>query len=201
MLPSPIFSGTHNTTADAPSAANALNIHVEVMQSSGRAPPVQRLMYTGRNTLMGVIHADRVAMCCLGTPRSSSLSVVSVSAAENAIARVTRIADSLSTAGSLAMATACRYASATESPGASSGRSFLRNTKPALPRNTNPQKEMNPPSPTLPYAFSTRNPVKEMKKPAVCPTELHVLASPTLRRDSMVSAHPSTAMSCDASSA
>jgi len=52
-----------------------------VTQSSGRAPPVHLLMYTGRNTLTGVMNAESIAMCCLGTPRSNSFSVVRVSAA------------------------------------------------------------------------------------------------------------------------
>ena len=44
-----------------------------------------------------------VAMCCFGTPRSRSFSCVSVSAAEKAMARVRRMAESLITAGSRAM--------------------------------------------------------------------------------------------------
>lgn len=35
-----------------------------------------------------------------------------------------------------------------------------------------------------------------MKKPRVCPIVLHVDANPTFSRESIVSAHPSTAMSC-----
>jgi hypothetical protein len=75
-----------------PSAANARHIHVEVTQSRGRAPPVHRLMYTGKNTLMGVMNADSDAMCCFGTPRSNSLSCVKVSAAgkQGCHSRVTR---------------------------------------------------------------------------------------------------------------
>ena len=146
-----------------------------------------------------------VAMCCFGTPFSRSFSCVNVSAALNATARVSRTRLSFTTDGSLAMESACAYAPRTvirpRVVGSLGPPSRLSATKSAEVRNTSPQNVMNPPRPTLPYALSTRNPVKETKKPTVCPTELHVLARPTFSRESIVSAQPSTAMSCEASNA
>mmetsp|Transcript_6033 Transcript_6033/g.25633 ORF Transcript_6033/g.25633 Transcript_6033/m.25633 type:complete len:215 (-) Transcript_6033:187-831(-) len=204
-----MFAGTYSTTNDAPSATKPRYIHVAVTQSSGLAPAVHRETYTGRNTLTGVMSALMVAMCCFGTPFSNSFSCVNVSAALNATARVSKTALSFTTEGSLAMENACLYAPRTVSrrddsrvlSSASAPTSRLSATKSAEVRNTAPQNVMNPPRPTLPYALSTRNPVKETKKPAVCPTELHVLARPTFSRESIVNAQPSTAMSCDASNA
>mmetsp|Transcript_12613 Transcript_12613/g.41924 ORF Transcript_12613/g.41924 Transcript_12613/m.41924 type:complete len:218 (+) Transcript_12613:584-1237(+) len=206
---SDIFDGTYKTTTDAPSATTVRSIHVFVTQSSGLEPAVHLEMYTGNIMDTGVIAALSVAMCCFGTPRSNSFSVVRVSAALNAMARVSKTALSVSTEGNRAMDKACLYAPTTVKlfkPSVCLNRSLavtiapvpasrFSATKNAEQRNTTPQNVMNPPRPTDPYAFSNRNPVNETKNPAVCPTLLHVDARPTFFLESIVKAHPSTAMS------
>ena len=99
--------GASTIINEAPDATTARNIHVAITQSSGRSPAVQLVRNKGSKMLMGDMHADNVAMCCFGTPRSKSLSCVKVSAAEKAMARVIRMQDSLITDGSRTIALAC----------------------------------------------------------------------------------------------
>mmetsp|Transcript_15608 Transcript_15608/g.40374 ORF Transcript_15608/g.40374 Transcript_15608/m.40374 type:complete len:231 (+) Transcript_15608:1131-1823(+) len=164
-----------------------------------------------------IVTDANIARCSLGIPARVRCSDVACPNTPSAARHVSMIAEMFRTAGSLSTLSISSYADprmevSEPRRGACSSFRTVATTSAVEATKIHPQNIMNPPSESMPTSeaadsalryllqnsceYKARKPALETRKPRDWPMVLHVAPSSLLAGDRMVSARPSTAMSC-----